>query len=224
MTATVPNLAPGTYTVTVNAVGGIANAGTFTVASPNPPNPPTPIPPSAPLSVTATAGDGSATVSWQPPASPGAYPVTSYEVTSSPSGGTCLAAVTTCEISGLTNGTSYRFTVRALSGAGWSVASAPSNAVTPSADPTPPTASITITGTRSTTKATVTGETTGFGMGGMVTAHTRTARGTPYVQGTTTLVSMNGTFDWSRGIGKRKTLWVYFAGGGAKSNVLVLRP
>jgi hypothetical protein len=58
----------------------------------------------------------------------------------------------------------------------------------------------------------------------MVTAHTRTARGTPYTPGSTTLVSTKGTFEWSRGIGKRKTLWVYFTGGDAKSNVLVLRP
>ena len=221
MAATVPNLAPGTYTVTVNAVGGIANAGTYTVSSTNPP---TPSPPSPPQSVTAMAGDASATVSWQPPASPGSYPVTSYEVTSSPSGGTCLVAVTRCEITDLTNGTSYTFTVRALSGAGWSVASAPSNAVTPSAEPPPPTTSITITGTRGSTKATVTGTTTGFGMGGMVTAHTRTARGTSYVEGATALVSMDGTFDWSRGVAKRKTLWVYFTGGGVKSNVLRLSP
>lgn len=222
MSVTVPNLAPGTYTVYVEAVGGTANAGTYTVVPT--PVPPTPIPPSAPLSVTATAGDASAAVSWRAPASPGSYPVSTYEVTSSPSGRTCLVSVTTCEILGLTNGTPYTFTVRALSGAGWSVPSAPSNAVTPGAKPPLPTTSITITGTRTGTKVTVDGSTTGFGMGGMVTAHTRTARGTPYAEGATSLVDMDGTFEWLRSVGKRKTLWVYFTGGGVKSNILRLTP
>ena len=227
MSATVPNLSPGTYTVSVDGVGGTANAGTFTVLAtpvPPPPIPPTPIPPSAPLSVTATAGDASATVSWQPPASPGSFAVTSYEVNSSPGGRACLVSVMTCEITGLANGTSYTFTVRALSGAGWSVMSAPSSAVTPSAVPPPPSKSITITGTRAGTKATVEGSTTGFGMGGMVTAHTRTMRGTPYTPGSTALVSMAGTFEWSRSISKRKSLWVYFTGDGVKSNVIRLSP
>ncbi len=58
----------------------------------------------------------------------------------------------------------------------------------------------------------------------MVIAHTRTARGAPYAEGATALVSMAGTFDWSRGVSRKKTLWVYFTGGGAKSNVLLLRP
>jgi len=220
MSATVPNLAPGTYPVTVNAVGGIATAGTYTVTAT--PTPPSPTPPSPPRDVTATAGDASATITWQAPASTGSYPVTDYEMTSSPGGRTCLVSTTTCRIAGLTNGTSYTFTARALSGAGWSAASAPSNAVTPRAEP--PTSTIVITGTRSAAKATVTGKTNGFGMGGMVTAHTRTARGTPYTPGSTALVSTTGNFEWSRGISKRKTLWVYFTGGDAKSNVLVLRP
>lgn len=222
MTATVPNLSPGTYTVYVDAVGGTANAGTYTVVAP--PVPPTPIPPSAPLAVTATAGDASATVSWLPPASPGSFAVSDYEVTSSPGGGRCLVATTTCRIDGLTNGTSYTFTVRALSGAGWSASSTPSNAVTPGAEPPPETASIVITGTRTASKATITGTTEGFGMGGIVTSHTRNARGTPYAPGSTALVSMTGTFEWSRGVSKRKALWVYFTGGDAKSNVLVLKP
>jgi hypothetical protein len=220
MSATVPNLAPGTYPITVNAVGGIAAAGTYTVTAT--PTPPSPTPPSPPRDVAATAGDASATITWQAPASTGSYPVTDYEVTSSPGGRTCLVSATTCRITDLTNGTSYTFTARALSGAGWSAASAPSNAVTPRAEP--PTSTIVITGTRSAAKATVTGKTTGFGMGGMATAHTRTARGTPYTTGSTALVSTKGTFEWSRGISKRKTLWVYFTGGDAKSNVLVLRP
>ena len=70
----------------------------------------------------------------------------------------------------------------------------------------------------------VVGSTTGFGMGGMVTVHTRTSRGEPFVEGATRLVSADGTFTWSRGVAKRKTLWVYVTGGGATSNTLRLTP
>lgn len=54
----------------------------------------------------------------------------------------------------------------------------------------------------------------------MVTVHTRTSRDEPYVPGATRLVSTDGTFAWSRNVAKRKTLWVYFTGGGATSNTL----
>ena len=222
MTATVPNLSPGTYTVYVDAVGGTATAGTFTVRAPRPP---TPVVPSPPLSVAATAGDASAAVSWLAPASSGSSTVTSYQVTSSPGGQTCSTSPpsTSCTVEGLTNGTTYTFTVTATSSAGSSLASAPSNAVTPQA-PAPPTATIVIVGTRTNQVARVTGSTTGFGMGGMVTAHTRMRRGVPYADGATTLVDQGGGFDWSRKVAARKTLWVYFTGGGAKSNILVLTP
>ena len=214
MAATVPNLAPGTYTVTVNAVGGIANAGTYTVTSSGPPEPTRPSPP---RSVSATAGNASALVSWLPPLSSGDYPVTRYQATASPGGRTCLVRGTSCEVKGLTNGKAYTFTVRALAGS-WSLPSPPSAKVTPRA-PT-----ITITGSREGRRVSVEGTTTGFGMGGMVIAHTRTSRGAPYTKGDTALVSVTGGFEWSRSVGKRKTLWVYFTGGGAKSNVVRLRP
>ena len=70
----------------------------------------------------------------------------------------------------------------------------------------------------------MTGSTTGFGMGGMVTAHTRVRRGVPYTTGATTLVDNTGGFSWSRKVAPRKTLWVYFTGGGAKSNILRMAP
>ena len=43
-----------------------------------------------------------------------------------------LAAVHECDVTGLTNGTTYTFTVQAINGAGNGPVSAPSNAVTPS--------------------------------------------------------------------------------------------
>ena len=89
--------------------------------------------PGAPTGVIANAGNASATVTWTAPAANGGSPITGYTVTSSPGGFTAGvgAGVVTARVSGLTNGTSYTFTVRANNSAGPSAASTPSNAVTP---------------------------------------------------------------------------------------------
>jgi chitinase len=97
--------------------------------------------PSAPKSVTATAGDASATVAWQAPSNTGSSAITTYRVTASPGGAnrTTAAATTTLKFTGLTNGTTYTFTVVATNRSGDSPASAPSNAVTPTSSmPAPP--------------------------------------------------------------------------------------
>lgn len=105
--------------------------------SPTPTPTPTPAtPPSAPRDVRAVPGDRSATVSWAAPASVGSFPVTTYRAVATPSGRSCLvsATVTSCDVTGLINGTPYTFTVQALSGAGWSSPSNPSNAIRPGGD------------------------------------------------------------------------------------------
>jgi len=88
---------------------------------PTPPTPPSPTPPSAPTGVSGVPGDGSIIVSWSPPSVDGSYPVSMYSVSTTPSGGTCMASspATSCVLTGLRNGTAYTFTVAALSGAGW---------------------------------------------------------------------------------------------------------
>ena len=80
----------------------------------------------APTAVTAVAANGLANVSWV--ASVGAA---SYTVTSSPGGLTCTTAALTCSVAGLSNGTSYTFSVTATNIVGTSVASVASAAVTP---------------------------------------------------------------------------------------------
>ena len=89
--------------------------------------------------MTATAGNGSATVTWTAPAN-GGSPITSYTVT--PSIGAArrrdhrspvAARPRPANVTGLTNGTAYTFTVTATNAIGTGPASAPSNAVTPSA-------------------------------------------------------------------------------------------
>jgi hypothetical protein len=93
----------------------------------------TPTAPDAPTGVTASAGDGQASVSWAAP-SDGGSPITSYTVTSDPGGFTAsTTGATSAAVTGLTNGTAYTFTVTATNGVGTGAASAPSNSVVPTA-------------------------------------------------------------------------------------------
>jgi hypothetical protein len=97
--------------------------------------------PAAPT-VTATAGDGTATVTWTAGAEVTGHPVTKYVVTavsgttSTPVGETD-AATTTVTVGALTNGTSYTFTVASVNDLGTGPV-ATSNAVTPAATPVTP--------------------------------------------------------------------------------------
>jgi hypothetical protein len=99
--------------------------------------------PGAPTGVTATAGNGSATVNWTAPSSDGGSTITKYTVTpfigstaQTPVTVTGSPPATSTTVTGLTNGTSYTFTVTATNAAGDGPASLPSNAVTPNVAPT----------------------------------------------------------------------------------------
>ncbi|MGC8499494.1 MAG: fibronectin type III domain-containing protein [Acidimicrobiales bacterium] len=86
--------------------------------------------PGAPSGVTAVAGTGQATVTWNAPTS-GVTP-TSYTVTATPGGATCTATTTrSCVVTGLLYPTGYTFTVTATNSYGTGPASAPSSAVYP---------------------------------------------------------------------------------------------
>jgi len=92
----------------------------------------TPVGPSTPpQNPVATAGHASAVVAWSAPFSNGGSPITSYEVTAAPDGSTCTTTAMMCEIGGLTNGTTYTFSVTATNAHGTSPASSSSNAVVP---------------------------------------------------------------------------------------------
>ena len=120
---------PTSGSVDLGAVEGTGSCGSITAP---PTNPPAVFPPSAPLNVTARLKVGQiARIVWDPPASSGSFPITTYQVTASTGTGTCLAIAParTCDISGVLPGVTYTYRVRALNGAGWGPLSEPSNPV-----------------------------------------------------------------------------------------------
>lgn len=76
-----------------------------------------PMAPGAPTGVSAAAGDQQATVSFTAPSFQGVPPnITGYLATSNPEGLTATGSASPLTVTGLTNGTSYTFTVQATNG------------------------------------------------------------------------------------------------------------
>ncbi|NBV66469.1 MAG: hypothetical protein EBR75_05255, partial [Actinobacteria bacterium] len=116
--------------------------------------------PDAPSSVVATASNGAANVSFAAPANVTDSAPTKYTITSSPAGGSCvlnspLPNPLACNVTGLTNGTAYTFTVIAENALFISDTSTASVAVTPKTIPGAPSVSA-VSGSPGTATVTVT--------------------------------------------------------------------
>jgi hypothetical protein len=123
-----------TYTFKVQAVNA-NGTGPLSAAS-NPVTPQTAVPPSAPTDVLARPASSSALVSWTAPSSDGDSPITGYTIT--PYVGSTAqtpmqagASATSATVTGLANGTSYTFKVKARNAVGTGPDSISSSAVTP---------------------------------------------------------------------------------------------
>ncbi|MFA6290804.1 MAG: fibronectin type III domain-containing protein [Victivallales bacterium] len=140
-TITVPTLnAPPAFVNVLSSAGGLTRMAVSTgVGIGGGGGVPGATVPDAPTGAAATAGNLQATVSFSPPAIDGGSPVTSYTVTSSPGGRTATGSASPLTVTGLLNGTTYTFTVRATNLVGTGLASSPSNAVVPLGVPFAPT-------------------------------------------------------------------------------------
>ncbi len=142
--ATVGGLSNGTtYTFTVtaaNSVGkGPASRHSNAVTPATTPSGKLASKPLAPTDVSASPGEGSATVTWTAPANDGLDAITSYTVTPYVGGeartATKVSGVTSTNVGGLSNGTTYTFTVAASNSMGEGQPSQHSNPVTPTSAP-----------------------------------------------------------------------------------------
>lgn len=108
--------------------------------------------PEAPTKPTALRGDKEATVSFNQPANPDCEPLLGFDVVRNPGGTTRVAAGTLqSTATGLDNGTSYTFEVRAQNRGGVGAFSPPSDPVTPCGPPLAPPAPTAVEGDKQVT-------------------------------------------------------------------------
>ncbi len=125
---------PGNYMLFIVNSNGVPSVASFVNIAASPPTAP-----SAPSGVSAVAGNASAAVSWAAP-SDGGSAITSYTITpyvgsvaQTPTTVSGSPAPTNASVTGLSNGTTYTFTVTATNAVGTGPPSLSSNAVTPAA-------------------------------------------------------------------------------------------
>ncbi len=149
------NGAAYTFTVTAENANGLGSES-------DPSDPATPsTTPGKPAKPTAARGNNLVTVQWVAPANNGA-PITGYQVATYQGGSLVVGAVcsggpsgTSCDVTGLTNGTAYTFTVTASNIDGPGAASDPSDPMIPSDGPMHPGAPTGVTATKGRVSATV---------------------------------------------------------------------
>ena len=170
------------YRFTVKAVNGVndsfdsdQSASITTLDSPNAPN-----------NVAATAGEGSATVSWTAPNNTGGSAITGYRVKADPGGALCITTGTSCTFNGLTPGQGYTFVVKAINAVGASNWTGDSNRVTPTIPRTAPTAPFGVSAVPSNTQVTISWSAPSNG-GADITSYTVTSSPSSYTCSTSGL-------------------------------------
>ena len=139
---TVTGLTNGSlYELRVSAVNAVGQGSPSNTASATPVTTP-----GFPTSVVAVRGNTEATISFNAPISDGGSAITGYTVTSNPGGITANGASSPINVTGLTNGTAYTFTVNATNAVGIGEASSPSNSITPATVPDAPTSPTVVPG------------------------------------------------------------------------------
>jgi len=175
-----------TYYYKVSARNAVGEGSLSSETSATPQSPP-PVPPSAPTLLSATPGNAQVTLSWSAPSSNGGAPVTNYTIYRDTTSGTKVFHVTVGNVltyidAGLTNGTTYYYTVAAVNVAGTGPQSNELTATPQAADFTvsasPASGSVARGGT---TTFTVTATPSG-GFGGLVSL---SANANPKAKGTT---------------------------------------
>jgi RHS repeat-associated protein len=155
--------------------------------------------PGAPTGVQATAGNAQATVTWTSPANNGGAGISSYTITPYIGGvaqSTTSAPSSPGTVTGLTNGTTYTFTVAAVNSVGTGAASSNSWAVIPATTPVVPTLTLAVdegTGATYATGTEVTYTATIASNAGVATTASFTDTLPSGVSGTGGLVEVNGT-------------------------------
>lgn len=125
---------PQTFTITPQVAGAITLTPTNGLGLPDPgylTYTANAVVPGAPVIGTAVPGNTSASVAFSAPSNNGGATITGYTATSTPGSFTGTGASSPITVSGLTNGVSYTFKVKATNSAGDSAESAASNSVTP---------------------------------------------------------------------------------------------
>ncbi|MFB8188273.1 carboxypeptidase regulatory-like domain-containing protein [Microbacterium sp. NPDC055988] len=156
----------------INAVGSSAESPRVSFTTPKPLTVP-----GAPTAVSVVPGDGQVVVSWTAPTANGGSAITGYTVTASPGGAkVTTTGATTATVTGLTNGTAYKFLVTATNAVGTSVPSAVSATVTPLAPPKAPGAPTAVTAVAGNGQATVSWKAPTSNGGSAITGYAVTAQ------------------------------------------------
>lgn len=169
--------------------------------------------PSSPQNVIASRGNGQVSVSFSAPVSNGGSTITNYTVTASPGDYIGIGGASPVVVTGLSNGTSYSFTVTATNSVGTGPSSPSFSPVTPATIPGPPSINTVTIGSG---QAAISFAVPGSDGGSTITSYKATSSGgqqsssavspivmtglTDGIEYTFTVVAMNGVGDGSASI------------------------